>query len=97
MFKYLIHIKNQRQNIMTMNKLVVLIQDVMQKYDKDKDSFKILEELVTLYQEVTSQKIFIQIPEEYNAKIYRSMSLAILDIKSDPNISAFFELDTSSS
>ena len=35
---------------MTMNRLVILIQDVMEKYDKDKDSFRILEELVTLYQ-----------------------------------------------
>lgn len=50
-----------------------------------------------IYKEYANQKIMIQIPEEYNAKIYRSMSMALLDIKNDEDMYPFFEIDTGQS
>ena len=37
---------------MDVQRLIFLIQDVLERYDKNKNSFKILMELITLYREV---------------------------------------------
>lgn len=42
MFQFLFHIKAQREKVMNLNKLIILVQDVLEKYDKEKESNLIL-------------------------------------------------------
>ena len=46
-----------------------------------------------VYKEYSSKVIKIALPEEYNIKIFKSMSMALLDIKTNSSLSSLFELD----
>jgi len=67
-----------------------LLQDVVEKFDKEKQSDKILLELVKLYKETTDKKIMINIPEEYHSKVFRSMSTALLEIYTNDELKPYF-------
>ena len=62
MFRYMIKIKKQKSVIMDVNKLILLVQDVLERYDKNKNSLRILIELISLYREVEDKKIKIKVP-----------------------------------
>ena len=90
MFEYLIRIKNQQKRICNHEHLSILLQDVVEKFDKDKQSEKILLELVKLYKDTTDKKVSISIPEEYQSRVFRSMSMALLEIYTNEQLKPYF-------
>lgn len=93
MFRHLLGIKPQKQKIQTGVYLSLLIQEIIEKFDKDKESDKILGELVRLYREVSIGPVIIKMPEEYNSKVYKSLSLALLEIKMNQELARCFEIE----
>jgi hypothetical protein len=63
MFNYLVHIKDKRAELQSKAKLSMLLLELLEHYDKEKESDKILNELVRMYREVSSAKIVISMPE----------------------------------
>jgi hypothetical protein len=86
MFEFLMSIRNQKKKMQTKERMNVLVSEVFERFDRDKDSHKILHSLVNLYKDVDDSKILIKIPEEFNSKAFKALSMAILEIHQNKDL-----------
>lgn len=46
-----------------------------------------------MYKETNSSKFLIRLPQEFNSKVYKSVSRAILDVYLTPSLQPYFEIE----
>lgn len=80
--------------LQTQAHIAILVKELIEKYNRDQESDKILIELMRFWKDATKGKIVIKLPVQFSHKLFKSISSAILDIYDHESITEHFQLES---